>query len=136
MAICRAGYHNPDILLLDDAFSSLDVHVSQRIFTNLIENLLLPRGKTVVFATSSHAFVRPSSNVVIVTETHQVVTSPEEVNRYLVKLENEEKFEEEKEQDFLNGLENFTLQLKKKASEREVNDQEKIKFGYLFSEII
>jgi ABC-type methionine transport system ATPase subunit len=87
LAICRAVYHNPDIFLFDDAFSSLDIHVSQKIFTNLIENVLLPRGKTVIFATSSHSFVKPNSRVIIVTDSHNVVSSKDEVDRYLKKME-------------------------------------------------
>lgn len=125
LAICRAIYHNPDILLFDDAFSSLDVHVSQRIFSNLIENILLPRGKTVIFATSSHSFLRPNSRIVIVTDSHNVVTSQQEVDRYLMKLEESEEGNLEStivEQDKkTKDIDLMPIHLKKNLSERKVN---------------
>jgi ABC-type methionine transport system ATPase subunit len=127
VAICRAVYHNPDILLLDDAFSSLDVHVSRRIFTNLIENILLPRGKTIIFASSSHSFVKPDSRVIIVNDAHHVVTSKDEVDRYLMKFEKEQEvLQEISDLNFFNEKKAknddiIPLYLRKNQSEREVN---------------
>ena len=65
VAICRAVYADSDIYLFDDVLSSLDLHVADSIFEKLIVNFLIPRGKTVLMATSKHRYftVFPQGNI-------------------------------------------------------------------------
>ena len=43
-------YNDADIYLLDDPLSAVDVHVGQRIWSEVILGYLLARGKTVFIA--------------------------------------------------------------------------------------
>ena len=49
IALARAMYFNPDILLLDDPISALDVHVGRHVFDNAIKTFL--SDKTVLLVT-------------------------------------------------------------------------------------
>jgi ATP-binding cassette subfamily C (CFTR/MRP) protein 5 len=51
IAIARAVYAKRDVVLLDDPLSAVDVHVSQRIWTDVITGLLRRSGATVILAT-------------------------------------------------------------------------------------
>ena len=52
--LARVLYANPDILLLDDIISALDVHVGRFVIKNTLKNYL--KGKTIIAATHAIAF--------------------------------------------------------------------------------
>lgn len=50
IALARAVYNDADIYLLDDPLSAVDVHVGQRIWSEVVLGYLVARGKTVFIA--------------------------------------------------------------------------------------
>ncbi|EAR98273.2 ABC transporter C family protein (macronuclear) [Tetrahymena thermophila SB210] len=58
ISLCRALYQEKDIYLLDDIFSSLDIHVAQYIFQNaIVDYLIKQKKKTVILTTSNYGFI-------------------------------------------------------------------------------
>jgi len=58
VCLCRAVYARKKVYLLDDVFSSLDVHVADRIFYDLILDFWVQRqGSTVIFITSHYKYL-------------------------------------------------------------------------------
>ncbi|KAL4495472.1 hypothetical protein ABPG72_020213 [Tetrahymena utriculariae] len=58
ISLCRALYQDKDIYLLDDIFSSLDIHVAEYIFKNaIVDYLIKQKKKTVILATSYYGFI-------------------------------------------------------------------------------
>mmetsp|Transcript_7359 Transcript_7359/g.18901 ORF Transcript_7359/g.18901 Transcript_7359/m.18901 type:complete len:1399 (+) Transcript_7359:154-4350(+) len=51
IAIARAVYAKRDVVLLDDPLSAVDVHVGQRIFSEVVMGLLRQLGTTVIMST-------------------------------------------------------------------------------------
>lgn len=62
MCLCRAVYARKKVYLFDDIFSSLDVHVADRIFYDLILDFLVQKqGVTVIFVTSHYKYLSYAS---------------------------------------------------------------------------
>ena len=51
IGIARAFYHDPEVLILDEATNSLDEETEQKIINEIFLN---DRGKTIVFCTHNH----------------------------------------------------------------------------------
>ncbi|KAL4445550.1 hypothetical protein ABPG74_004624 [Tetrahymena malaccensis] len=69
IALCRSLYANKDIYILDDIFSSLDAHVAERIFQNVVVNYLIKeKQKTVILATSHYSYLlsQQTSNIIYI----------------------------------------------------------------------
>jgi len=65
LSLARAVYADADIFIFDDPLSAVDSHVAAHIFNECIAGHLLKRGKTVVLATHSIAFLDRADNVVV-----------------------------------------------------------------------
>ena len=65
VSIARALYNSGDIYLMDDCFSSLDAHISNQIFQNVILNEL--KGKTILLVSNTEHFLKHAhkSNIII-----------------------------------------------------------------------
>ena len=57
ISIARTMYTDADVILLDDPFSALDVHVGSHIFKEGVAKYLLKRGKTVIVVTHQLQFL-------------------------------------------------------------------------------
>ena len=62
VAIARALAINPDILILDDALSSIDDHIASNILTNINE---LRKGKTTIFITHKLKIIQSSESIFV-----------------------------------------------------------------------
>ncbi|KAJ3116308.1 hypothetical protein HK100_001100 [Physocladia obscura] len=71
LALARAIAQNPDIFILDDPLSALDVHVSKSVFHGTIKSQLIA-GKTIVLATNLLA-VLPHIDQIIVMDSGKIV---------------------------------------------------------------
>ena len=50
IALARAVYSDSDIYLLDDPLSAVDSHVGHRIWSEVIMEYLISKGKTIIIA--------------------------------------------------------------------------------------
>lgn len=63
IALARAVYKQPDILIMDDPISALDAHVRKAVFDQVFMGLM--REKTRILATHAVDFVHLADHVVI-----------------------------------------------------------------------
>lgn len=56
IALARVLYANPDLLLLDEVFASLDIETARYIYGNLCQYYA---DKTIIISTHITAFIRP-----------------------------------------------------------------------------
>ncbi|KAL4449679.1 hypothetical protein ABPG74_007502 [Tetrahymena malaccensis] len=64
ISFCRALYQDKDVYLLDDIFSSLDIHVAEYIFKNaIVDYLIKQKKKTVILVTSHYGFISSQYDV-------------------------------------------------------------------------
>jgi ABC-type multidrug transport system fused ATPase/permease subunit len=126
-------YQDYDVYLLDDVFSSLDVHVCEAIFERCIKGVLLARGKTVVLALSQYRFLKSASNIILL-EDGQLITDKEKVEAYVIESEGETSLNKkensaaksvEKGSDKKAAVkeENELIQAKLKQEDAEKNDE-------------
>jgi ABC-type multidrug transport system fused ATPase/permease subunit len=64
VSIARALYNSGDIYLMDDCFSSLDAHISNQIFQNVILNEL--KGKTILLVSNTEQFLKHAHKSIII----------------------------------------------------------------------
>ena len=63
VALARAIYNRPDVLLLDDPISALDAHVRQAVFNEVIVGLM--KNKTRILVTHSVEFAQLADHIII-----------------------------------------------------------------------
>ncbi|ESO07545.1 hypothetical protein HELRODRAFT_110482 [Helobdella robusta] len=63
IGLARAVYSNPDVLLLDDPLSAVDLLVSQTLFDNIFKQAVL-RGKTIIFNTNQLQLVSRCDEII------------------------------------------------------------------------
>ncbi|EAS07787.3 ABC transporter family protein (macronuclear) [Tetrahymena thermophila SB210] len=137
MALCRSLYANKDIYLLDDIFSSLDAHVAERIFQNVvIKYLIKEKQKTVILATSHYSFLltEQQSNIIYI-ENGVIVNDKNILKKYIEDSLQKENEEDQKNplkvnqkfysnQDYQQLLENNQKDIKiQKQKEQEISSQ-------------
>ena len=59
-------YADADIYLLDDVFSSVDVHVIDSLYNEAIKRMLLKRGKTVLMTISQYKYLKYADRLIYV----------------------------------------------------------------------
>jgi ABC-type multidrug transport system fused ATPase/permease subunit len=64
VSIARALYNSGDIYLMDDCFSSLDAHISNQIFQNVILDEL--KGKTILLVSNTEQFLKHAHKSIII----------------------------------------------------------------------
>ncbi|CAD8046142.1 unnamed protein product [Paramecium primaurelia] len=106
ISLCRALYQNCDIYLMDDIFSSLDMHVADNVFNKGIKQMLLDQGKTILMITSQFRFIEMYNKCNIIYMIDGSVCQDEQLlNEFMSqekekqqKLEQEQLEKEEKEE--------------------------------------
>ena len=74
VALARLIYHDPDIFLLDNVLSALDLHVADRIFHNcIIEFLIKKKKKTVVLVSHEERLLHEAQSIFLVTENQEIL---------------------------------------------------------------
>ncbi|KAL4479534.1 hypothetical protein ABPG72_018520 [Tetrahymena utriculariae] len=116
ITLCRSLYQNKDIYLLDDIFSSLDAHVAQRIFQNVVVNYLIKeKQKTVILATSHYSCLLTQQMPNIIYIENGVIINDKHIQMKYI----EDSLKKEIEED----LENSTSQKINKISDINQNDK-------------
>ena len=80
LAIARALYADADIYLLDDVFSSVDVHVIDGLYNDAIKRLLVRRGKTVLMTISQYKYLKYADRLLYV-ENGKLYTDKNEIEK-------------------------------------------------------
>jgi len=68
VALARAVYACPDILIMDDPISALDAHVRKAIFDEVFVGLM--KDKTRILVTHAVEFIHLADNVIILEDGH------------------------------------------------------------------
>jgi len=68
LALARAIYCDPQILILDDPLSAVDAKVARSIYYSAIQQLGVQRGKCVILVTHQHQFVGANESTCILLE--------------------------------------------------------------------
>lgn len=63
LAIARALYRNPDVLILDEPTSAIDANAEERIFSRLMQSR---KGKTTVFISHRFSTVRRAEHIAFI----------------------------------------------------------------------
>eukprot|EP01016_Furgasonia_blochmanni_P049556 TRINITY_DN7533_c0_g8_i4.p1 TRINITY_DN7533_c0_g8~~TRINITY_DN7533_c0_g8_i4.p1 ORF type:complete len:786 (-),score=149.85 TRINITY_DN7533_c0_g8_i4:123-2480(-) len=131
VAICRAVYQDCDIYLFDDIFSSLDYHVSERIFKKLIQELLKDAHKTIILAISQYEFLKHSDNIIYM-DGGQLLEDHEDLDKYMIQqLEKRQSSikEEEMKANLDKVLQDDKNVIQKKAEKEKeaVNEEEELR---------
>ncbi|EOH0514335.1 type I secretion system permease/ATPase [Vibrio fluvialis] len=63
VAIARAFYRNPSVLIMDEPTSSLDKHAETRLFNSL---QALPRNTTIIISSHKHSFLSLCDRIVVI----------------------------------------------------------------------
>ncbi|KAL4486706.1 hypothetical protein ABPG72_022181 [Tetrahymena utriculariae] len=98
IAICRALYQNCDIYLFDDIFSSLDVHVAEKIYQSVVVEFLIKKSKKTVLLVTSHFSIfsqRQFINKVFYLQNGEFVNEQGKIEEFIKSGINKEQVQEE-----------------------------------------
>ncbi|EAS02570.2 ABC transporter C family protein (macronuclear) [Tetrahymena thermophila SB210] len=102
IAICRALYQNCDIYLFDDIFSSLDAHVAEKVYQQVIVDVLVKKYKKTVLLVTSHFSIfskREYINKIFYLQKGSIVYEQQEIEDFIKSgLSKEQEEEEAKKQ--------------------------------------
>ncbi|KAL4480900.1 hypothetical protein ABPG73_020921 [Tetrahymena malaccensis] len=118
IALCRAIYQNCDIYLFDDIFSSLDIHVAQKIYQTVIVEFLIKKSRKTVLLVTSHFSIfsqRQFISRVFYLKNGEFVSEQDKIEEFIRSgISNEQDQEKKKQQ--------------KKKQEIQIDSDEEIDF--------
>ncbi|KAL4490444.1 hypothetical protein ABPG72_002654 [Tetrahymena utriculariae] len=98
IAICRALYQNCDIYLFDDIFSSLDAHVAEKVYQQVIVDVLAKKYKKTILLVTSHFSIfskREYINKIFYLQKGSLVYDQQEIEDFIKSGLSKEQEEEE-----------------------------------------
>ena len=119
VALARAVYARPDVLIMDDPISALDAHVRKDIFNQVFCGLM--KDKTRILVTHAVEFIHLADNVIIIKDGAVLAQGPyEEIQDHAYMKEIQEIHSKNKrdiqQANMLEGLEKMSLNQKSKSS--------------------
>ncbi|KAL4463783.1 hypothetical protein ABPG72_012401 [Tetrahymena utriculariae] len=98
IAICRALYQQRDIYLFDDILSSLDAHVAEKVYQQVIIETLIKKLKRTVLLVTSHFSIfsnREMISKIVYIQKGSLVYSQEEIEKFILSGQSQYKEQEE-----------------------------------------
>ncbi|EAR93205.2 ABC transporter C family protein (macronuclear) [Tetrahymena thermophila SB210] len=98
IAICRALYQKCDIYLFDDILSSLDAHVAEKVYQQVILETLIKKLKKTVLLVTSHFSIfsnREMISKIFYVQKGSLVSNQEEIEKFILSGQSQLKEQEE-----------------------------------------
>ncbi|KAM3143931.1 hypothetical protein pb186bvf_003982 [Paramecium bursaria] len=132
ITLARALYQEADIYLFDDIFSSLDIHIADRIFQKAFIQYLLNKGKTIIFITSHYRYlsqVPPSiKSKIFLIENGNIIDEEQTIKDFITQNQTlqEDNSQSDKEDEAINlllplGKKQSSMNTKKIQNDKESN---------------